>query len=93
MDMLGPDELRTLASAGAVVETLVIADGRRWRCEVRTGLERRAVATRRGGVRYWSSLDSAARYLRERGIARWAVDATQWVPEQGHLADSQGALV
>ena len=85
VDMVKPETLRALIEAGSVRDAMAVADGRRWRVEVSVGMTRRAIATRRGELRQWSSLDAVARYLRERGIARWAVDAADMSSQEGVL--------
>lgn len=84
-DMVKPETLRELVEAGSVRDALVTADGRKWRIEVAVGMTRRGVATRRGELRQWSSLDAVARYLRGMGIARWMVDAAHMSGQEGML--------
>ena len=75
-DMADPKTLKTLIEAGSVRDALAVADGRKWRAEINVGMSRRAISTKRGELRMWSSLDSLARYLKEVGIVKWSVDAT-----------------
>ncbi len=93
MDTLSPSQLAALTDAGAIQAARAVADGRRWRLEVRAGMHWQLVATRRGRVRYWSRLDSLAGYLRRFGIGRWEVEAAGWTPEQAELPNSPRAAL
>jgi len=84
-DMVKPETLRALVEAGSVRDALVTADGRKWHVEISVGMARRAVATRRGQLRQWSSLDAVARYLRGMGVARWMVDAADMSEQEAML--------
>lgn len=85
MEMVSPAQLSALVDASAIQAVRAVADGRRFRLEVRAGLEWRAVATRRGALRRWSSLDSLARYCRRLGLGRLELDLAAWTPDQHEI--------
>lgn len=61
--------LRELIVTGAVRSaTLVRTDGERYALELDVGMRRAMVGTKRGTVRTWRHLDTAAGYLRDLGI-------------------------
>jgi len=93
VDTLSPAQLSALVDAGAIQTARAVADGRRWRLEVCAGMRWQLVATRRGQVRYWSRLDSLARYLRRLGVGRWEVETAGWTPDQAELPDPPRAAL
>ncbi len=86
-------ELRRLAEAGVNLNPQVVADGPRWYVQVQVGMTYQPLGARRGGVRYFKTLDGVASYLRRLGIGSWITNAASWVPEQQELTDGQKALL
>ena len=77
------ETLRELASAGAIREAAVVAQGARWALWVRYGdQERILAASRTRRPRHWTNLNSVVRYLRSLGIDRFTTDARHYDPEQ-----------
>lgn len=81
MSRLHEPVIRELAEAGVIRNVQVIGHGREWHVEFEIGMERRPVLTQRGRIRRWRHLDTVTRWLREMGIAKWKMDATQYDPD------------
>lgn len=78
MKAKGVDETtaQTLIEAGSVRGARVTAQGRSWSVELQTGAgEWVPLVAARGHVRVWKSLDTLVRWLRNLGIAQFALDA------------------
>ena len=74
--------LRELIASGAVRSVAVVGQGPDWAVQVEVGMRRRALRSAREPVRLWRSMDRLSRWLRERGIAEWRVDARHYNPGQ-----------
>jgi hypothetical protein len=77
--------LRTMIDAAAVKRARIIANGSRFHIEVDAPGRSFAIETGKGAVRTWSSIDSAARWLRGLGIGHIALELTHWQPGQKSL--------
>ena len=77
--------LRALVEAGAVKRVRVIATGARFHVEADTPTATVVAMTSKGTPKTWGSLDSAARWLRSRGIGIAQIDVSRWQPGQGGL--------
>tara|TARA_A100001015_G_C14994558_1_gene715603 strand:+ start:1191 stop:1445 length:255 start_codon:yes stop_codon:yes gene_type:complete len=77
--------LRALVEAGAVKKIKIIAEGSTIFVEVYTGSDAKTAETIKGKLKTWSTLDSAAKWVRSIGIGRVQVDLTKWQPEQKKL--------
>lgn len=75
--------LRELATAGSVRSVSVVGQKGGYAVNVRYGLAERILAGKDGSARTFASIDSAARTLREVGIASFDVDAVNY--EEGRL--------
>ena len=71
-----------LIDAGAVRAVAIVAQGDAWAVQIQIGTQWRTVRSKREDVRWWKSLDTAARWLHGLGIAEWSVDARQYAPVQ-----------
>lgn len=67
--------LRRLHAAGVVSDTTLVAEPDGWSCVIQVRRTQYPLATKRGGVRHWSRMESAARYLHRLGIMQFHVDA------------------
>lgn len=76
---------RTLIEAGAVKRVSIIAQGGRFHVEARTPNGTLTALTNRGDVKSWTSLDSAARWVRGLGIGTVQVSLGGWQPGQRSL--------
>lgn len=74
--------LRDLLDGGAVRSVSVVAQGDAWAVQVQIGTRSRTIGSKREDVRWWKSLDTAARWLNGLGVAEWSVDARQYAPAQ-----------
>ena len=77
--------LRGLVEAGAVKKIKIIAEGSTIFVEVYTGSDAKTAETSKRKLKTWSTLDSAAKWVRSVGIGRVQVDLTKWQPEQKKL--------
>lgn len=67
--------LQRMQAAGIVTDALLVAEPEGWACVVQVRRTQCSLVAKRGGVRHWSKMESAARYLRQLGIAEFRVDA------------------
>lgn len=67
--------LQRMHAAGVVTDALLVAEPGGWACVVQVRRTQYPLVAKRGGVRHWSKMESAARYLRQLGIAEFRVDA------------------
>jgi len=81
--------LGALVEAGAVRRVRVIADGAAFYVEAHTQSGPVTASTRRGSVRTWRSLDSAARWTRALGVESLEVDLARWRPAERRLPVTQ----
>ena len=81
-DSISEATLRNLIASGAVRSVAVVGQGPDWAVQVEVGMRRWALRSAREPVRLWRSLDRLARWLRERGVAEWTVDARHYNPGQ-----------
>jgi len=77
--------LRALVEAGAVKKIKIIAEGSTIYVEAYTGSEVTTAKTIRGKLKTWSTLDSAAKWVRSLGIGQMQLDMAKWQPEQKRL--------
>jgi hypothetical protein len=74
--------LRALVEAGAVKKIKITAEGSTIYVEAYTGSEITTAKTIKGKLKTWSTLDSAARWVRSLGIGQMQLDMAKWQPEQ-----------
>lgn len=72
--------LRELVDAQSVRGARLVADGSGFAMVVRYGQAERALASTRGQVRLFASLNTAAEFLRRIGVSSFEVDATNYEP-------------
>ncbi len=77
--------LRALVDAGAVKKIRIIADGARFHVEADTLNGSVTAFTLKGAVKTWSSLDTAAKWVRSLGIGTAQIDVARWQPDQKGL--------
>jgi len=77
--------LRALIDAGAVKRVRIIADGALFHVEADTRNGSVTAYTLKGSVKTWSSLDTAARWVRSLGIGTAQVNLANWQPAQREL--------
>jgi len=74
--------LRALVEAGAVKKIKITAEGSTIYVEAYTGSEVTTAKTIKGKLKTWSTLDSAAKWVRSLGIGQMQLDMAKWQPEQ-----------
>ena len=77
--------LRALVEAGAVKKVKITAEGSTIYVEAYTGSEVTTAKTIKGRLKTWSTLDSAAKWVRSLGIGQMQLDIAKWQPEQKKL--------
>ena len=77
--------LRALVEAGAVKKVKITAEGSTIYVEAYTGSEATTATTIKGKLKTWSTVDSAAKWVRSLGIGQMQLDMAKWQPEQKKL--------
>ena len=77
--------LRALVEAGAVKKIKITAEGSTIYVEAYTGSEVTTAKTIKGKLKTWSTIDSAAKWVRSLGIGQMQLDMAKWQPEQKRL--------
>ena len=74
--------LRALVEAGSVKKIKITAEGSTIFVEAYTGSEVTTAKTIKGKLKTWSTIDSAAKWVRSLGIGQMQLDMAKWQPEQ-----------
>ena len=77
--------LRALVEAGVVKKIKITAEGSTIYVEAYTGSEVTTAKTIKGKLKTWSTIDSAAKWVRSLGIGQMQLDVAKWQPEQKRL--------
>jgi hypothetical protein len=77
--------LKTMVDAAAVKRARIIANGARFHVEVDAPGRSFTVETGKGALRTWTSIDSAAKWLRGIGIGQVSLELAHWAPGQKSL--------
>ena len=77
--------LRALVEAGAVKKVKITAEGSTIYVEAYTGSEPTTAKTVKGKLKTWSTIDSAAKWVRSLGVGQMQLDVAKWQPEQRRL--------
>ena len=77
--------LRALVEAGAIKKIKITAEGSTIYVEAYTGSEATTAKTIKGKLKTWSTIDSAAKWVRSLGIGQMQLDVAKWQPEQKKL--------
>lgn len=72
--------LERLVEAGAVRGASVIGQPGGWGVVVQYGMTERALAAKRGAVRIFRKFETLSGYLKDMGIVKYQVDASQYDP-------------
>ncbi len=83
--MTNEKTLRALVDAGAVKCIRIVADGAFFHVEADTPNSSVTAFTLKGVVKTWSSLDTAAKWVRSLGIGTAQIDIAKWQPGQKGL--------
>lgn len=84
--MIKGESLRGMLGVGALVEVTISAEQDAFVVLVGNGLTKCALQAKRGHVRRFKTLDSAAHYLSRIGCRHIAVDLDRWTPTQRSMA-------
>jgi hypothetical protein len=77
--------LRALAQAGAIKRIRIIGDGALFHVEADTQTGSITALTLKGTAKTWSSLDTAAKWVRSLGLGVAQIDIAKWQPGQKAL--------
>ncbi len=77
--------LRALVDAGAVKRVRIVAEGAFFHVEADTPNGSVTAFTLKGAVKTWSSLDTAAKWVRSLGIGAAQINIAKWQPGQKGL--------
>ncbi len=77
-DMINTPTLRALAEAGSIRSAQIVGVTGGFALVVKYGLIERKLEAKRGHLRLFRSLDTAAPYLRSLGITSFTVDTANW---------------
>ena len=80
--------IRKMLSVGAQVEVTIAAEQDAFVVLIGAGLTRLAVQAKRGHIRRFRTLDSAAQFLNKLGCRHAAIDLERWEPSQRTIAIS-----
>lgn len=84
-ELIAGATLKELATAGAINWICLVAYGNSFTLKVRLGMSEKLLKAKRGHVRRFKNLNSAASFVRELGISHMEVDVAQWTPRQKSL--------
>jgi hypothetical protein len=84
-DVISERTLREMASSGAISRVRFIGQGDSFSLVISCGMRDKALRAKRGHVREFKSLDSAARYVRSLGLSELEVNVSAWDPSQRTL--------
>jgi len=75
--------LKMLIEAGAVKSVSIVADGATVHASITTGNGNSQPATTlKGDIKTWSTIDSAAKWVRGLGIGSMKLNVAKWTPGQ-----------
>jgi hypothetical protein len=74
--------LRALVEGGAVKKIKITAEGSTIYVEAYTGSQPTTAKTIKGKLKTWSTIDSAAKWVRSLGIGQMQLDMAKWSPDQ-----------
>jgi hypothetical protein len=77
--------LRALVEAGVIKKIKITAEGSTIYVEAYTGSEPTTAKTVKGKLKTWSTIDSAAKWVRSLGIGQMQLDVAKWQPQQRNL--------
>ncbi len=77
--------IRALVDAGAVKRIRIIANGTLFHVEAHTPNGSVIAQTHKGAIKTWSSLDTAAKWVRSLGIGKAQIEISKWQPGQKAL--------
>lgn len=77
--------LRALIDAGAIKKVRIIAEGSTIYVEADSGNSTITAETIKGKLKTWSTVDSAAKWVRSLGIGQAQLNIAKWQPGQKGL--------
>ncbi len=77
--------LKALVDAGAVKKIELRAEGSTIYALIHAGKEPKPAQTIKGELKTWSTLDTAAKWIRSLGIGHMQLDVAKWQPSQRRL--------
>lgn len=80
------ESLKAMLGVGAQVDVTISAEHDSFVVLVGAGMTQRALQAKRGHIRRFRSLDSAAQFLNRLGCQHAAIDMARWEPDQRSIA-------
>ena len=77
--------LRALVEAGAIKKIKITAEGSTIYVEAFAGSEVTTAKTTKGKLKTWSTIDSAAKWLKKLGLGTMKLEVGKWMPNQKGL--------
>lgn len=77
--------IRALVEAGAVKQVKIVAARACIHVEIQTSAGSAVAETIKGKPKTWSTLQSAAKWVRSIGVAEARLDLRHWTPDQREL--------
>ena len=77
--------LKVLVEAGAIRRMRIIGDGSLFRVEADTQTGPVMANTLKGKLKTWSTLDAAAKWVRDLGVGSLQLEIGKWQPDQKSL--------
>jgi len=78
--------VRALVEAGAVKQVRIVAAQATIHVEIQTAGGTSVAQTHKGKPKTWSSIQSAAKWVRSIGVAEARLDLRHWTPDQRGLS-------
>jgi hypothetical protein len=76
---------RLLIENGVVKKVSIVSSGSKFHVEFKTNSDTYISKTTAGAVKTWSSIDSAAKWIRKLGIGMAQLEISRWQPNQRAL--------
>ena len=75
--------IKLLVDAGAIKSVSIIANGSTVHAQITTGSgDIQPATTLKGSIKTWSTIDSAAKWVRSVGIGSMKLNVAKWSPNQ-----------
>ena len=78
--------IRALLDAGAVRQVRIVGNQSHFHVEIDTTSGRNTAMTLKGGVKTWSNLHAAAKWIRSLGVGEAKLELSGWTPNQRSMS-------
>lgn len=80
-DMIDTRQFTALANAGAIKNILVVGTSGGFMIKVNDNV----IEAKRGHPRVFRKLQTAASFIKDKGIGKFSVELENWIPEQSNI--------